>query len=372
MRHFVLPVLMVGIPDPGPQLMRDPGFESVPAGTLTSTGTSDGWEVQRHGRDAILERLGVAGVEDPERAKAGRRFLSLSIPKDTVGFEFVTVGQRHRLTAGVEYEASAWVRWEGGPATAPEGAGPTSGHPSAIVSFWARHRDGTGDFAGRDEWLFDNGWKRLAYRFRATDPEQATLVYLSLLPNQKPADTTVLLDDFTLTALDEPVGRETREGGIVGDPGFGAQKPGAIAPPWYFANIGGSGIPGEVRGAGDERFFTMSMGRKTTNFESAQLWQHLHLEEGVRYEVVACLRWDNHAAGAPAPIVNYGIYHEDSNTWYGPVDQVLRKTGEWETYRFVHVPPYGGRWKLYVQLNGWGNFGNGVTVSVDDLTCTAR
>jgi len=70
-------------------------------------------------------------------------------------------------------------------------------------------------------------------------------------------------------------------------------------------------------------------------------------------------------------IVNYGFYHEPSNTWYGPIDQVLNPTRQWQTHAFTHVPPAGGRWKLYVQLNGWGNFGEGLTVSFDDFECRA-
>jgi hypothetical protein len=67
--------------------------------------------------------------------------------------------------------------------------------------------------------------------------------------------------------------------------------------------------------------------------------------------------------------VNFGIYHDATRTWYGPVDQVLERTGDWRTYRFAHIPPHSGPWKLYVQLNGWGNFNRAVTVSLDDLTC---
>lgn len=355
------------------QLIRDPGFESLAAGALASTGpTGEGWEVQRQGRDVIQDRLVVACLEDRTRARSGTKCLSLSIPKDTVGFEFVTVGQRHRLAASAEFEASVWVKWSGGPDQAPAGATATSGHPSAIVSFWARHRDGTGDFAGRDDWLFDNHWTRLSFRLRPTDPEQRSLVYVSLLPNQKPVDTTVLVDDFELTKIDDPSQAELRQGNVLGDPGFAGQKAGAIAAPWTFANMGGTGISGRIVEEGGRRFVTLAMGEKTSNFESAQLWQHLDLREGARYEISVRLRWDNYAADAPAPIVNYGIFHEASRTWYGPVDQVLEKSGDWKTYRFLHVPPYGGPWKLYLQLNGWGNFGNGVKVSLDDVACSPQ
>lgn len=366
----LLPAPVFSVQPREEQLLRDSSFEGLRPGALTTTGPGEGWEIQRHGREVIQERLQVKCLDLAGKAKSGKQCLSLSIPKDTICFEFVTVGQRLLLAAGREYEASVWVRWGDGPDRAPTGAGPTSGHPSAIVSFWARHRDGAGDFAGRDDWLFDGRWTRLAFRLRATDPHQRTLVYVSLLPNQKPVDTTVLVDDFELRVLDEPAEKESRVDGIVRDFGFSAQRPGAISDPWAFANMGGTGIAGSVIADGDPRFVRMAMGKGTTNFESAQLWQHLDLRKGVRYEFSARLRWDNFSPEAPAPIVNYGIFHEASRTWYGPVDQVLEKTGDWKTYKFIHIPPYGGAWKLYVQVNGWGNFGNGVTISVDDITCS--
>lgn len=179
--------------------MYDPGFEALPAGALVPTGTHDGWEVQRTGRDVIRDQLRAICVNDAVRAKSGNRCLELSIPGDTVGFEFVTAGQRLRLKPDAAYEASLWVRWPDGPDEPPAGASSVSGH-----------------------------------------------------------------------------------------------RP---------------------------------------------------------------------------PIVNYGIFHEASRTWYGPVDQILEKTGDWTTYRFVHTPAFSGRWKVYVQLNGWGNFGKGVKVSLADFTC---
>jgi hypothetical protein len=350
--------------------LRDSGFEKLPVGAVAETGRAEqGWEIQKTGRPIIQPRLRVECIEDALRAKSGSRCLALTIPADTVGFEFVTVGQRVQLTAGKEYEAGVWVRWPDGPDMAPAGANAISGHRSAIVSFWVRHRDGNGDFAGRDEWLFDNQWHRLNFRFRATEPEQRTLAYVSLLPNQKPAETTVLLDDFELRELDEPTETETRTDSLALDANFTAQKSGAALPPWYFANIGGKGIRGEMVTEEKDVHFRMTMDRGTSNFESAQLWQHIALREGARYEVSCRMRWETFAPDAPAPIVNYGIYHEESRTWYGPVDQVLEKTGDWRSYRFIHIPPFAGKWKLYVQLNGWGNFGNGVTVSFDDFSC---
>ncbi len=348
---------------------RDPSFEGMTPGIQAASGAARaGWEIQQTGRAAIRERLRTEVIADAARAHTGKQVVMLSIPQDTQGFEFVTLAQRVKLNAVKNYEAAVWVRWPDGPETAPANASATSGHRSAIVSFWARHRDGNGDFAGRDEWLFDNQWHRLTFRFRATDPDEPTLIYVSLLPNQKPAATTVLVDDFELMESDGKAETETRKGSLALDADFSAQKAGAALPPWYFANIGGKGIRGEMVTADKEVLFRMAMDRGTSNYESAQLWQHVALREGARYEVSCRMRWETFAPDAPAPIVNYGIYHEESRTWYGPVDQVLEKTGEWRSYRFIHIPPFAGKWKLYVQLNGWGNFGNGVTVSFDDFS----
>lgn len=77
---------------------------------------------------------------------------------------------------------------------------------------------------------------------------------------------------------------------------------------------------------------------------------------------------ENYHKDSKTPIVNYGFYHEATNTWYGPIDQNLRKSKDWKTYQFIHIPTHPGKWKLYVQLNGWGNFGNQLKVSFDDFS----
>ena len=366
-----LPVCKDGLPNrQTSQLMQDSSFEACPSGALANTGASAAWEVQRTGREVIRDRLVVACVEDKGKANSGRKCLALSIPKETVGFEFVTVGQRLQLAADKEFVASVWVRWLGGPDEPPTGASATPAHRSAIVSFWARHRNNKGAFAGRDVWLFDNRWHKLEFVFRETDPDQRTFVYVSLLPNQKPAETTVLVDDFELAAADAPVETESRSGNIVGDSGFEAQQAGRIVLPWRFAGRCGTNVSASLGRTYGKPCVTLELAKGTSNFKSGQLWQHLDLRRGVRYEISCRMRWDSFAPDAPAPIVNYGIYHEATRTWYGPVDQVLEKTAGWNAYRFAHIPPFAGQWKLYVQLNGWGNFGRAVNVSFDDFTCT--
>lgn len=130
-------------------------------------------------------------------------------------------------------------------------------------------------------------------------------------------------------------------------------------------------IRGEVVERKDEKYFRIARNRNTANYESAQPWHMVDLEKGVRYEVRSRMRWDNYQAGPATPIVNFGLYHERTYTWYCPIDQCLKKSQDRETYRFVHIPPYEGRRKLYVQRNGWGNFGNQLTVSFADFSCPA-
>ncbi|MCB1130446.1 MAG: hypothetical protein KDN05_04905 [Verrucomicrobiae bacterium] len=351
-----------------PQLLADPGFETTPEGPLATGTTAAGWEVQRTGRSVIRNQLVIRCVGGTG-ARSGKKAVMLGLPKETAGFEFVTLGQRLKLVAGKNYEASVWARWTEGPGEKPNEASPTSGTPSAIVSFWVRHEDGTGDFAGRDEWLFDNQWKQLRFRFRATHPDQRSLAYVSLLPNQIPRRTNLIVDDFLITEVPGETGAETRSGNLIKDGGFEAGE--TLQPPWHFANMGGDRIHGEVVDDQGRRFFRMAMNERTSNLESAQLWQHLALVEGCAYEITCRMRWDNRGERKHDAIVNFGIYHEASNTWYGPVDQVLKASDDWVIYRFIHLPPFGGPWKIYAQLNGWGNFGQGLTVSFDEFTCRA-
>jgi hypothetical protein len=367
----LLAVSAAGSDSDSTQRMEDPGFEEAKPGRLETTTTGKGWEVQRVGRPKIQDKLVVERVADKKLSRAGDHFLKMALPKDTVGFEFVTIGQRLELRADREYEAAVWVRWPDGPEKSPAKADATSGHPSAIVSFWARHKEAEGDFAGRDVWLFDRQWRQLTIRFRATDPDQKTLVYVSLLPNQTPRETTIFVDDFTLTERKAPPTAATNTDELVADGDFSKLQAGklGLSPTWSFANIGGTKISGEVTEEKADKFFRLAMNKNTTNYESAQLWQMLNLEKGVRYEVSCRLRWDSYTEGAGSPIVNLGMYHEETNTWYGPVDQILRKSEKWGTYKFAHVPPHDGKWKLYVQLNGWGNFGSQLTVSCDDFSC---
>jgi hypothetical protein len=345
------------------QEMIDPGFESVPVGALASTGKMDnGWEVQRTGRDEIKDNLRVQVIDDTKQSHAGAKCVELTIPADTEGFEFVTIGQRLSLKAETEYEASVWVRW----------SNPSSDETSnAIVSFWIRDRDGKGHFSGRDVWLRDRKWTNIKFRFRPTDVSEKSLLYVSLLPNQKPTQTTLLVDDFTIHSTDDlsATKTETRIGNMIVSPNFETTQS-ALDPPWYFTNLNGKSIQGELIDNERGNHFHITMPKATGNFESAQLWQHLHLVEGQRYRINGKIRWDNFSPKAKSPIVNFGIYKKKTNTWYGPVDQILNRTGEFENYTFDHIATETGPWKIYTQLNGWGNFGSRVSITIQEVTCT--
>ena len=70
------------------------------------------------------------------------------------------------------------------------------------------------------------------FRFRATESDQPTLIYVSLLPNQKPAATMLMLDDFELTATAGIEEMESRTGNLALDADFNVQVAGTIQPPF--------------------------------------------------------------------------------------------------------------------------------------------
>jgi len=125
MRTAILLLLAAGmIPAEGSadtplQRLKDPSFEKTPPGKLETSADGQGWEVQRVGRPKVQDRLRAECVKDKSLARDGEHVIKLSLPKDTVGFEFVTVGQRLQLLADREYEASVWARWPDGPEKAP-------------------------------------------------------------------------------------------------------------------------------------------------------------------------------------------------------------------------------------------------------------
>jgi hypothetical protein len=162
---------------------------------------------------------------------------------------------------------------------------------------------------------------------------------------------------------------EPRSGSLLNDPGFDAQCVGGIREPWRFVGIGGSAVQAWVTGTDDGRHVTLTMPAGTSNLQSGRLMQCADLRAGVRYRVTCRLRWDSFAADGDQPIVNSGAYDAACTTWYGPVDLTLERTGEWVIYSFDHIPPASGMYELYVQLNGWGNFGRAVRISVDDFGC---
>lgn len=92
----------------------------------------------------------------------------------------------------------------------------------------------------------------------------------------------------------------------------------------FYGNIGGDRSPGEGGGAHGRRFFGMEMNDKTSNLESAQLWQPMLLMVGCAYEFTFRMPWENRGDRMNGAIVIFGIDREAFNTWYGYVDQALK------------------------------------------------
>ncbi len=353
------------------QGVADGGVERMRPGPLEEGILPGGWEAHRVGRAQALDRLQVECVRDATMARSGSQFIRLAIPAYTVGFEYVTVGQRVPIVSGRAYTAGVWVRWPDGPPRAPRGADRTSGHRSAIVSFWARNRDGTGTFAGRDVWLFDNRWKHLTFTFCASEPDDRVFLYVSLLPNQRPSSTVVIMDDLSVSWVPLRVPRHYRVGELAADTGFSGQHGPTVQEPWSFSSLGGSGIRHSAGDDSDNRVVRMSMAAKASGLNSAQVWQFVRLVRGLRYRVSCRIRWDNFDGTGAQALANFGVYDEASDTWYGPIDVTLEPTAEWRQYAFTLVAPRSGKWKIYVALNGWGNAGRALDISVDDVSCRA-
>ncbi len=345
------------------QHLIDPDFELMAAGDLLPTGKMDaGWEIQKTGREKIKDRLRISVIDDSNRAHAGANCIELAVPAETEGFEFVSVGQRLTLRTNTEYVASVWVRW------ISESSDPQS---NAIVSFWMRDRDGNGHFAGRDVWLRDHEWTQLQFPFRPNDISDKLFLYVSLLPNQKPVATELLIDDFTVRAVVDSViaNADERKGNLIVNPRFQTKKSATLDAPWYFASSNGQSILGKLLESEQGNSFSMAIPDATSNFDSGNLWQHVHMVEGQRYRIQASIRWDDFSPENKPPIVNYGVYKEETNTWYGPIDQTLAQSGQFETYTFDHIATATGPWMIYTRLNGWGNFGNPVSITIGEFSC---
>ncbi len=212
-------------------LMTDHSFGQLRPGTLAASSPNTGWEVQRVGREIISDLLRVECVRDRKAARTGQQCVALSLPGATIGFEYVTIGQRIPVLSDRVYSVSVRVRWPDGPDRAPQWAGRTSGHRSAIVSFWSRLGNSTGSFAGRDVWLFDRQWHRLSYQFCTPDAADRALVYVSLLPNQRPVPTKVIVDDFTVASLPMPEPRGHVREVVTRDASLSSQAGPTLRPP---------------------------------------------------------------------------------------------------------------------------------------------
>lgn len=341
-------------------LLADAGFEDGSLGAMSDANSA--WEVQRDGASTagfLIDRIAGTG---PRAPRAGSRCCLMSLPLGAVpsAFDHVTIGQRLTLQANVIYEASAWVKW----------VNTDNGNDSAIISFWARHQaDKT--FAGKDVWLRNGDWKQLTYRFLAVRPEQPVFVYLSLLPHQIPRRTDILVDEFTLTAVETVTPQALTPGELLTDGGFEAQTVGQAPSGAWALHRGGPGLSATVQDQGGSKVVRLGIPADTDNFTEVRLEQYVTLRKGAQYDISCRMRWNNFPGGGKTGIANWMLYHAGSDTWYGPIDHVLRHS-DWHDVPFIHGAPYSGSYKLYVQVFGWGNFGQAMDLSYDDFTVKPR
>jgi hypothetical protein len=88
---------------------------------------------------------------------------------------------------------------------------------------------------------------------------------------------------------------------------------------------------------------------------------------GTRYRVSVKAR-RNSAANRTA-IVNFRMRSVETGIWYGTVDLLLAADNGWHQYSYNVGIPATGNYTVSVQLNGWGNYGQVLDVTFDDLSC---
>jgi hypothetical protein len=340
-------------------LFRDSGFNRGKLGAMTSHNSE--WEVQRNG--ANTAQFVVTRVSLPTASNRDNRAAKMVLPlsANPRAFDSVTIGQRLRLEQGIVYEAKARVRW----------INTQNRARSAIISFWTQHQADK-SFAGKDVWLRDGEWQDISYRFTATNPQAESLVYLSLLPNQIPARTEILVDRFRVQPVEEmqevpDFKNNPTSKNLISDADF-SQSEAGVRPglPWQLSN-GGNGTLGRIEELGRNKYCRLFLPAGTNNFTAVKIGQSVNLTKGSMYSIGADFNWNNKRASSDTAIVNFMVYHAQSGTWWGPIDHILTEGG-WHRKTFRHGAPYAGEYELYVQAFGWGNFGEPLDVSVDNFS----
>lgn len=337
---------------------NDPGFEDGLNGAMYSGNCY--WDIQRTGIETgefLIKR-----VEDKEGSHSGNKFCYMSLPKSASAehVDHITIGQTIYMEANKIYEASVWVKW----------VNTRNGSESACISFWAQHQ-GDKTFAGKDVWIRNGDWTKLTFRFQAVLPKQPVMIYLSLLQHQTPVTTDIKVDDFNVTEIETSYGTDTRSGELISDGTFSRQRIGQNpGNPWTF-HTPVKELTALIDSCGKNRYVRLQIPASTSNYEAVKLGQVVKLRKGVLYDVNARIKWTNYTGGDETGTVNCGIYHKPSNTWWGPVDYKV-SDGEWHNVSFIHGACYSGDYELYVQVFGWGNFGNPMDISFDDFSITVR
>jgi hypothetical protein len=356
------------------QLLRDPGFETIPLGPLPSpTGI---WTVYRTRNVPNIYVNGVTPLpvdRTPPRKFASRQML-LSIP-DTIS----KISNRAAIVAGIAgcnktsvvYEVSVDVKWMNAAA-----------NKTAILSLWTVHPSTAdaygGSFSGVDYWIANATWNRLAYRFMLPNRKQLgkpPSLLLALYPNQTPRLTTLRIDNLRVTEVCA-LGKSTavavptemlQYGSFDGLP-LGTVDDNST----YFdvqhsdSSFVSAAIVQDPANATNQ-LMRILLPTGNTNYDWKQVGEIVTLQMGTRYLVSSKMK--RNSDPSRHAIVNFRMQSVETGVWYGRVDQILPNHTDWHVASYVVGIPETGPYLVSLQLLGWGNYGQELDVFFDDFSC---
>jgi hypothetical protein len=342
------------------QLINDPGFEGVPIGALPRrTGQ---FVVRRSTSGQVSTK--VNGVSTTAAtAKYGKKQVLLSIPETfrkisdgaSIG---VALSNLNKLN--VVYEASVDVKW-----TNPQGG------KTAIVSFWVRHNAGSAlrTFSGVDTWITTGDWTSIKFRFMVPQANLPSTLRVTIFPNQTPRLTSIRVDNFKLREVCQlGSSSATSNPELVANGDFEGLALGGVGAPYTILSSASSFVQATVvhEGAANQAL-RMVLPQGSTNYDYKQVGQAVTLQMGIRYRVSVKAR--RNSAASRTAIVNFRMRSVETGIWYGTVDLLLAADNDWHSYSYDVGIPATGNYTVSVQLNGWGNYGQVLDVTFDDLSC---
>jgi hypothetical protein len=342
------------------QLLRDPGFEAVPLGAIPRRAGQ--WIVRRSTSGQVSTTVnGVATAA--ATAKYGKKHVLLSIPasfRKISDAASIGVALSNLNKLNVVYEASVDVRW-----TNPQ-AGKT-----AIVSFWVRHNAKSlqRTFSGLDKWLTNGDWTTVKFRFMVPQANLPSTLRVTLYPNQTPRLTSLRVDNFKLREVCQlGSSSDTSIPELVANGDFEGLALGEVGEPYTIMSSASNFVRATVVQAGTaNQALRMVLPQGSTNYDYKQVGQVVTLQMGIRYRVSVKAR--RNSAASRTAIVNFRMRSLETGIWYGTVDLILSPDNSWHQYWYDVGIPSTGNYSVSVQLNGWGNYGQVLDVTFDDLSC---